>query len=243
MKTRNDCEIACDCVKRANVVLHVGYVKKSSPGSTQLPTSQHLLSPSQPIIVTSVTYIHTSNNRLWSPLAYGLGGNNYIDFGWYTDAAHNSRPRVASVSNQSRYHMIERWIYLMNISAVMISFKRVVLSNVHLPSRRVSVPPASALRPVNDYPRPSKHNPLRHVQTSCLLSASCKLAISILFYLCVQSPAKTARPTLERHAHKYRYTPMLTTSYFCRTLEAFLVIFGCNFSILFWSIGVEKYEK
>ena len=26
MKTRNDCEIACecDCVKRANVVLHVG---------------------------------------------------------------------------------------------------------------------------------------------------------------------------------------------------------------------------
>ena len=24
MKTGNDCEIACDCVKRANVVLHVG---------------------------------------------------------------------------------------------------------------------------------------------------------------------------------------------------------------------------
>ena len=23
MKTRKDCEIACDCVKRANVVLHV----------------------------------------------------------------------------------------------------------------------------------------------------------------------------------------------------------------------------
>ena len=34
------------------------YVKKSSPGSTQLPTSRHLLSPSQPLIVTSVTYIH-----------------------------------------------------------------------------------------------------------------------------------------------------------------------------------------
>ena len=56
------------------------YVKKSSQGSTQLPTSRHLLSPSQPLIVTSVTYIpyihtHTSNNRLWSPLAYGLGGN------------------------------------------------------------------------------------------------------------------------------------------------------------------------
>ena len=50
MKTRNDCEIACDCVKRANVVLLVG--------STQLPTSRHLLSPSQPLIVTSVTYTH-----------------------------------------------------------------------------------------------------------------------------------------------------------------------------------------
>ena len=27
MKTRNDCEIACDCVKRANVVLHVDLCK------------------------------------------------------------------------------------------------------------------------------------------------------------------------------------------------------------------------
>ena len=62
------------------------YVKKSSPGSTQLPTSRHLLSPSQPLIVTSVThthihtYIHTRINRLWSPLAYGLGGNNCFSF-------------------------------------------------------------------------------------------------------------------------------------------------------------------
>ena len=41
-----DCEIACDCVKRANVVLY--YVKIFSLGSTQPPmaTSQHLLSPS-----------------------------------------------------------------------------------------------------------------------------------------------------------------------------------------------------
>ena len=75
MKARNDCEIACDCVKRANVFYMYAYVKKSSPGSTQLPTSRHLLSPSQPLIVTSVTYIHTRINRLWSPLAYGLGGN------------------------------------------------------------------------------------------------------------------------------------------------------------------------
>ena len=27
MKTGNDCEIACDCVKRANVFLHVGLCK------------------------------------------------------------------------------------------------------------------------------------------------------------------------------------------------------------------------
>ena len=53
-------------------------MKKSSPGSTQLPTSRHLLSPSQPLIVTSVTRI----NRLWSPLAYGLGGNNRLWSPW-----------------------------------------------------------------------------------------------------------------------------------------------------------------
>ena len=28
MKARNDCEIACDCVKRANVVLHVRLSKE-----------------------------------------------------------------------------------------------------------------------------------------------------------------------------------------------------------------------
>ena len=28
MKTQNDCEIACACVKRANVVLHVGLCKE-----------------------------------------------------------------------------------------------------------------------------------------------------------------------------------------------------------------------
>ena len=37
-----DCEIACDCVKRANVV--VGLRKKKIRQDTQLPTSQHLLS-------------------------------------------------------------------------------------------------------------------------------------------------------------------------------------------------------
>ena len=40
-------------------------MKKSSPGSTQLPTSRHLLSPSQPLIFTSVTYVHTSCQHIW----------------------------------------------------------------------------------------------------------------------------------------------------------------------------------
>ena len=44
------------------------YVKKSSPGSTQLPTSRHLLSPSQPLIVTSVTYIQQDRWSLWNPM-------------------------------------------------------------------------------------------------------------------------------------------------------------------------------
>ena len=51
------------------------YVKKSSPGSTQLPTSRHLLSP--PTCAT-MTHTHTRINRLWSPLAYGQGGNNRL---------------------------------------------------------------------------------------------------------------------------------------------------------------------
>ena len=47
MKTRNDCEIACDCVKRANVVLHVGlceeiFARKYT--ATHKPTSAQPLS-------------------------------------------------------------------------------------------------------------------------------------------------------------------------------------------------------
>ena len=54
------------------------YVKKSSPGSTQLPTSRHLLSPPTCATMTLThTHIHTPINRLWSPLAYGQGGNKY----------------------------------------------------------------------------------------------------------------------------------------------------------------------
>ena len=42
MKTRNDCEIACDCVERANVVLHVGLCKEifaRKHTATHKPTS------------------------------------------------------------------------------------------------------------------------------------------------------------------------------------------------------------
>ena len=42
MKTWNDCEIACDCVKRANVVLHVGLCKEifaRKHTATHKPTS------------------------------------------------------------------------------------------------------------------------------------------------------------------------------------------------------------
>ena len=47
MKTRNDCEIACDCVKRANVVLHEGlceeiFARKHT--ATHKPTSAQPLS-------------------------------------------------------------------------------------------------------------------------------------------------------------------------------------------------------
>ena len=47
MKTRNDCEIACDCVKRANVVLHVGQCKEifaRKHTATHKPTSAQPLS-------------------------------------------------------------------------------------------------------------------------------------------------------------------------------------------------------
>ena len=42
MNTRNDCEIACDCVTRANVVLHVGLCKEifaRKHTATHKPTS------------------------------------------------------------------------------------------------------------------------------------------------------------------------------------------------------------
>ena len=77
MKTRNDCEIACDCVERANVVLRVGLCKEifaRKHTATHKPTSAQ---PPHSDLDDTHTHIHThtSINRLWSPLAYGLGGN------------------------------------------------------------------------------------------------------------------------------------------------------------------------
>ena len=72
MKKRNDCEIARDCVKRANVVLHVGLCKEifaRKHTATHKPTSaQPLSAPLQ------LPAWHTSNNRLWSPLGLRPSG-------------------------------------------------------------------------------------------------------------------------------------------------------------------------
>ena len=58
MKTRNDCEIACDCVKFATVVLHVGLYKEifaRKHTATHKPTSAHSAH------MTTMTHTHTSN--------------------------------------------------------------------------------------------------------------------------------------------------------------------------------------
>ena len=58
MKTRNDWETSCDCVKRANVVLHVGLCKEIF---ARKHTATHKPTSAQPLTATA------SNNRLWSP--------------------------------------------------------------------------------------------------------------------------------------------------------------------------------
>ena len=55
MELRNDSEIACDCVKRANVVLHVGLSKKIL---SMKHTATHKPTSGQPLIVTSMTHTH-----------------------------------------------------------------------------------------------------------------------------------------------------------------------------------------
>ena len=52
IKTRNDCEIACDCVKRANVVLQVGLCKEIF---ARKHTATHKPTSAQPLIVTTMT--------------------------------------------------------------------------------------------------------------------------------------------------------------------------------------------
>ena len=56
MKTRNDCEIACDCVKHANVVLHVGLCKEIF---ARKHTATHKPTSAQPLKVTTMTDTHT----------------------------------------------------------------------------------------------------------------------------------------------------------------------------------------
>ena len=62
METRNDCEIACDCVKRANVVLHVGLCKEIF---ARKHTATHRPTSAQPHNYSdhddTHTYIDTSN--------------------------------------------------------------------------------------------------------------------------------------------------------------------------------------
>ena len=92
MKARNDCETACDCVKRASVVLHVRLWKEifaRKHTATHKPTSPQPTHMCHDDTHTHThTHIHTPINRLWSPLAYGLGGNNCLwsyslSLSWY----------------------------------------------------------------------------------------------------------------------------------------------------------------
>ena len=78
MKTRNDCDIACDCVKRATMVLHVGLCKEIF---TRKHTATHKPTSAQPHIVTTMTHIHTYIHTYihaliacGAPRAYGLAG-------------------------------------------------------------------------------------------------------------------------------------------------------------------------
>ena len=58
METRNDCEIACDCVKRANVVLHVDLCKEIF---ARKHTATHKPTSAQPTHCATMTHTHTSS--------------------------------------------------------------------------------------------------------------------------------------------------------------------------------------
>ena len=55
MKTQNDCEIACDCVKRENVVLHVRLCKEIF---TRKHTATHKPTSAQPTHCATMTHTH-----------------------------------------------------------------------------------------------------------------------------------------------------------------------------------------
>ena len=64
MKTRNDCEIACDCVKRANVVLHVGLCKEIF---ARKHTASHKPTSAQPTHIATMTHTHKMAGRHGAP--------------------------------------------------------------------------------------------------------------------------------------------------------------------------------
>ena len=69
MKARNDCEIACDCAKRANVVLHVRLCKEifaSKQTATPKPTSAQPISAPHSDQRDTHTYIHTYTHKIAS---------------------------------------------------------------------------------------------------------------------------------------------------------------------------------
>ena len=61
MKTRNDCEIACDSVKRANVVLHVDLCKEIFD---RKHTGTHKPTSAQPTHCATMTHIHTYTYKM-----------------------------------------------------------------------------------------------------------------------------------------------------------------------------------
>ena len=64
MKTQNDCEIACECVKRANVVLHVGLCKEIF---ARKHTATHKPTSAQPLYSYQRDIHLTSGAHVWSP--------------------------------------------------------------------------------------------------------------------------------------------------------------------------------
>ena len=65
MKTRNGCEVACDCVKRAHVFLHVGLCKEvfarkhtatHKPTSAQPHIARNAMTRTQRLLVTFYSF-------------------------------------------------------------------------------------------------------------------------------------------------------------------------------------------